>query len=179
MASAEELPMIRSRWASDDLTPRECLSELTIRTLELADTPTLSRLLTADAEDYQRYFAPFDTSAESLSGILAAARRDRYWGIVVDGKLVGLIMLRGFDEGYRVPAFGVFIAQAYSGKRLAKLALGYAEAWSRLSGCEAIMLSVHPDNVRARLAYERDGFQFTGEHSRLGHRVYRKALSPA
>jgi RimJ/RimL family protein N-acetyltransferase len=152
------------------------LSDLTIRPLTAADAADLSVLLTRDQADYRQHFQAFDASAESLSRILGSARRDRYWGLRFESTLVGLMMLRGFDEGYEAPSFGVYIAQPWSRKGLGRLALTYAETWCRLSGCSELMLSVHADNGHARREYERAGFRATGEQTSRGHDIMRKRL---
>lgn len=152
------------------------MSEIEIRRLGGDDAPALNRLLTADPAEYRRYFhfAPEVAAAES---ILTSAVEDRYWGISVEPRdLAALVMLRGIDEGFLAPAFGVYVAQAWSGRGLATLALRFAETWCRVNGCSEIMLTVHPDHAPARHMYERDGFRFSGEHSQLGYRIYRKSL---
>jgi len=154
-----------------------CLNDLRIHILKPADAPDLNHLLTADEPEYRRYFSPFEPSAESIAAILARAQRDRYWGIRSDAVLVGMFMLRGFDDGYRVPAFGVYISQTCSHKGLGNLALQYALAWCRLNSLDEIMLSVHPDNASARRIYEREGFEFNAEYSSKGHWIYRKKLA--
>lgn len=144
--------------------------------LEPADAAELCDLLTRDNAEYRKYFEPFEVGVESVQTLLRCSRRDRYWGIWTDAELIGFFMLRGFDEGYRVPSYGVYIAQSYANKGLSKMALQYALAWCRLNDCEELRLSVHPDNLYARRVYEKAGFQFTGQLSKIGHSVYRHKL---
>jgi RimJ/RimL family protein N-acetyltransferase len=154
------------------------LSELQIRGLGDADALALSSLLTADPPEYRKHFHPFPTDAAGIAAMLAAAKEDHFWGIVAGGgQLVAVMMLRGFDAGFAAPAFGVYVGEAWSRRGLATLALAFAQAWCRLNGCPDIMLTVHPDNAPARDMYEREGFLFSGEHSAIGHRIYRKTLS--
>ena len=112
-----------------------------------------------------------------MAEALAKARRDRYWGILSAGRLIGMIMLRGFDEGYAVPTFGVYVAQAHEGNGIAKLGLRFAMTWCRLNHCDEIMLSVHPNHTAALHIYEGSGFQATGETAAIGHSIYRRKLS--
>jgi len=93
-----------------------------------SDAAALHALLTGDDVEYGRHFVGLDADPEALARTLASARRDRYWGIVVDDALVGLIMLRGLDAGFEAPAFGVYVARQWSNRRLARLALAHAEA---------------------------------------------------
>jgi RimJ/RimL family protein N-acetyltransferase len=140
------------------------------------DASALSRLLSNDPPEYSSHFAPFARDAESLTRMLAAATRDRYWGIHSGTELAGLVMLRGLDQGFETPAFGVYIAKAFAGRGLGSLALQFTEQWCRENDCRELMLTVHPENAAARRIYERAGFLFAGEHSSLGLRILRKTL---
>lgn len=147
-----------------------------IRRLTPDDAAALSRLLTSDAPVYRQNFTPFETTVEAITHVLDAARRDRFWGVTIDGALAGLIMLRGLDAGFDTPAFGVYIAQASSRHGLGRLAVAYAETWCRLEGCRELMLSVHTDNTHAKRVYEHEGFCATGEMTDRGHAIMRKRL---
>jgi GNAT superfamily N-acetyltransferase len=153
------------------------LSDPVIRRLTSADAADLSRLLTEDDARYRAYFVGLDTAPPALARMIEDARRDRFWGIAIDGTLAGLIMLRGLDAGYDAPAFGVYVAQSWSRRGLGRLAMVYAEAWCRLEGCAELMLSVDADNVQARRIYEDEGFDATGEKTDRGHAIMRKRLA--
>jgi RimJ/RimL family protein N-acetyltransferase len=134
----------------------------------------LSRLLLSGRPEYSQHFTPFSYEADDLAEHLATARRDRYWGLRWQGELVGFFMLRGFDQGYERPSFGIYIAEPFAHRGLATLALHYALSWCRLHGVAAVMLKVHGDNVHARRAYERAGFRFTGVCPNTGHDMMEK-----
>jgi RimJ/RimL family protein N-acetyltransferase len=153
------------------------LRDLELRLLRESDGEAVARLLTRDPPEYGRHFHPFGPEPESVRRALAAAVNDRYWGVWGDeGELVAVVLLRGLDAGYRVPSFGVYVAQAASGSGIGTFALAFAESWCRLNGRQELMLTVHPDNTSARSLYEAYGFRFAGEHSDIGHRIYRKRL---
>jgi GNAT superfamily N-acetyltransferase len=153
------------------------LNDLAITDLQAQDVVEIRRLIDADDVDYRRYFVAFDVDAAVLGETIARAQRDRYWGIRTNGRLISVFMLRGLDEGYAAPAFGVYVAQSHASKGIARLALQFAIAWCRLNGCDEVMLSVHPDHAAAVHIYEQSGFQFTGNSSSRGHNIYRKKLS--
>lgn len=153
------------------------MTELGIRRLSDADADAVATLLSADPPKYRAHFDPFTVDAAAIALALSRASRDRYWGLTADGELVGLMLLRGLDAGYAVPALGVYVAEQWSRRGLARLTLAFAEAWCRLNQLEELMLTVHPENAPARGLYERSGFRFDGEHSERGHRIYRKSLS--
>jgi len=152
------------------------LNDLAITDLQAADGTDIRRLLDDDNAEYRQYFAAFDGDVDQIASILGQARRDRYWAIRAGGHLVGFLMLRGLDDGFAIPAFGVYVSEAYAGKGIGKLALQFALTWCRLNAFDEIMLSVHPSNTSAIHIYEEFGFRFSGVSSARGHRIYRKAL---
>ena len=152
-----------------------CLRNLEIRRLTKEDAAAVSRLLTSDPLEYRQHFHPFATDDESVRVVLAEAVEDVYWGIWA-GDLLGIVMLRGLDTGFASPAFGVYVAREVSGAGIASFALAFAEAWCRINGRSAIMLTVDAENAAARGLYEASGYRFAGELSDAGHRIYRKQL---
>jgi RimJ/RimL family protein N-acetyltransferase len=153
------------------------LNDPIITELPLDRAADLARLLKADSPEYRKFFVGFDDDAEHIAAVLAKAQQDRYWGIkAVDGTLLGMVMLRGLDQGYHTPAFGVYVAQSHAGRGIAKQALHFTIDWCRARGYDELMLTVHPDHDVAVQMYEKAGFQFTGAISPRGHRIYRKKL---
>jgi RimJ/RimL family protein N-acetyltransferase len=150
------------------------MTEIAIRKLARSDAANARALVAGDPDAYRRHFHAVDADFEDEVG---AAERDRYWAIVADDALAGIVMLRGLDAGFAAPAFGVYVAQAWSGKGLAALALAHAEAWCRVNEIAELMLTVDPDHEVAVRLYERSGFAFAGDHSERGHRIYRKLLA--
>ncbi len=134
------------------------------------DAGDLAALLGGDDGEYGRYFVPFPSNAPAaLAKRLGAARQDRYWGLRLAGCLVGFFMLRGFDEGYQRPSFGVYIAATAAGQGLARTALAHAIGWCRAHDVATLMLKVHPDNEPALRAYRHAGFSAFGTCPRTGH----------
>ena len=150
------------------------MMELNIRPLQLCEVKDFSELLENDNDEYKRFFVPFDADQEKLHILLREVQKDKYWGIWVDNKLAGFFMLRGFDEGYLRPSFGVYIAKEFSGKSLSKLALDYSLSWCRVNNIETVMLKVHPKNQFARRVYEKAGFKFIEICPKTGHDIMEK-----
>jgi GNAT superfamily N-acetyltransferase len=80
-------------------------------------------------------------------------------------------MMRGLDEGFPDPMYGVFVAQRFAGKGLARLTLAHAEAQCRLNGWKRLRLKVDPDNVRAYKLYQSSGFKFEKVDPNNGNQV--------
>jgi len=155
------------------------MTDLVITRLTQEDAISLSQLLTSDEDGYRWFFTPFAFDAKSLEERLAAARKDRYWGLWFGSRLVGFFMMRGPDQGYERPSFGVYIASDYSGLGLSTLALRYCMGWCRLNNISRMMLKVHPDNRHARQAYERAGFTIIGRCEQTGHAIMEKKWGEA
>lgn len=149
---------------------------LQIQPLDAADAEELSRLILRDSSTYRTHFTPFAFDVESLTQRLAAARQDQYWGVRIGKTLAGFFMLRGFEEGYRRPAFGVYIGEHFAGSGLAALALHYALSWCRLHDVSSVMLKVHPENSTACHVYERAGFAFESVCPKTKHHILVKVL---
>jgi RimJ/RimL family protein N-acetyltransferase len=146
------------------------------RSLVPADTARLAGLLAAQRTQYMAHFAPFAFDAQTIARTIASAKRDQYWALSVDGKLAGFCMLRGLDQGFERPAFGVFVAERYSGRGLAGRALEHCLQWCMQQNIAEVMLKVAEDNAAAKTVYERAGFRPQGPCPDTGHIIYAKSL---
>lgn len=126
----------------------------------------LINLYNSSSPDYSKYFTPFEFTEEIWHKILQNRRNDLYYVICYNNEVTGFSMLRGFDQGYQVPSFGVWIAQQWTGRGLATTALEHAITVCREYGCRKLMLKVHPEHHKARLLYESFGFHFVGIDSK-------------
>ncbi len=144
--------------------------------LRSEEAAELSRVILGAGKEYSRHFIPFDFGENSLRKILEQKKKDCFFGIKIGDRLAGFYMLRGFDEGYETPSYGVWIAPELSGKGLARLTIYHAISFCRLNGIKKIMLKVHPDNSAAKRIYEEAGFTLTGKDKNHGHLVYHKVL---
>jgi RimJ/RimL family protein N-acetyltransferase len=154
----------------------ETLTPLDIRPLRPGDAASLEEMLSSSSPNYLQYFKPFAFDDITLRKLLTAARRDQYWGIWHGPQLTAFFMLRGLDQGYEVPSFGVAVAEAHAGRGLLKLSLAFAITWCRLNRISKIMLKVHPANTAARLQYEGHRFEQTSIDPATGHLVYYRDL---
>lgn len=147
-----------------------------IRRLEIEDAPALASLLQSQRIEYARFFTPFDFGQESIARILARCKSDVFMGICWQDELAGFFMLRGWDDGYAVPAYGVFIDEKYSGYGLTILSLRAAKTIAKLCRASQMMLKVHPANVRAKRIFERGGFVFTKRDDESDNLIYHFTL---
>lgn len=137
----------------------------------------LSEKLSSEGKDYLKYFIPFeDYSEEYIYRILSKKKIDKYFGLFVENDLIGFYMLRGFDAGYEIPSYGVWISSEYSNKGLSTLTLFHAFSFCKLNNIKTLMLKVHPDNTVAKKLYESLGFVKTGVDEKIGHIIYHKNI---
>jgi len=129
-----------------------------IRRLTPKDAFRLSRLLLSAPPEYSQFFTPFNFDRKHIQGILARACRDLYYGVFVEKTLAGFYMLRGLDQGFKIPSYGVWISPSCSRRGLATLTLAHALAVCKMNDIAVVMLKVHPQNTAAKALYERFGF---------------------
>ena len=147
-----------------------------IKKINASYSRELSQLLNQSARDYSKYFIPFDFDLNSVRSNMENARDDVFFGIFVDRRIVGFHMLRGWDAGFEIPSYGVFIAADYSGLGLGKLSLQHAISFCRINKVKKMMLKVHPENLLAKRLYEASGFVNQGIDKNNNHLIYFKEL---
>ncbi len=140
-------------------------SYLKVKLLTTDACHDLSHLLLTSPAQYTKYFHPFNFQPTTLFKILEKTNKDCFFGIELDSyegrsELVGFYMLRGLDEGYKEPMYGVFISHKYSGKGLARFSIIHAECFCKFNDYHRLLLKVHPENIRAKNLYMSLGFQF-------------------
>lgn len=150
------------------------ISALEIKRLNINQSEELANLLMDSKQKYSQYFIPFSFDLETISEVLSKTIKDQIYGIYVEDNLVGFYMLRGFDEGYSVPSYGVWISEKYSNKGLSTFTLQHAISVCKLNSIKKIMLKVHPDNITAKHIYEKYGFKQTGIDPKIHHLIYHK-----
>jgi RimJ/RimL family protein N-acetyltransferase len=148
------------------------LKDFTVRPLQISDALALSTLLCSQAQSYIRFFTPFNFDEATITQLLAQCERDAWMGIYLSETLLGFFMLRGWDAGFEVPAYGVLVDEQYSGYGLARLSLRYAKSLCKLRRAPHVMLKVHPENLAARKLFEAARFRQTGIEAASGNLIY-------
>ncbi|MGI9068869.1 MAG: GNAT family N-acetyltransferase [Pyrinomonadaceae bacterium] len=146
--------------------------EFEIRPLEPEDAAGLSEMLRSQPQVYTRFFTPFGFDEESILKILARRGQDVYMGVYWLDQIVGFFMLRGWNEGYETPAFGILIDERFRGYGVEMLSLETAKVICKLRGATRIMFKMHPENISIRAVARKTGFIQTGIEARSGNVVY-------
>lgn len=151
---------------------------LIVRPLTVSDAANLRVFLRSQSASYARFFSPFAFEDESIAQVLARCEKDLPMGIEWQNRLIGFFMLRGWDEGFDVPSYGVLIEEQFSNYGFASLSLNIAKAVARLRGAPSLMLKVHPDNFAAKELFEKASFKVTGVDAAGGNFIYHFDLPP-
>ena len=110
-----------------------------------------------------RFFHPHPFDDESVRKITQHEGKDLYYAILVDDKILGYGMLRGWDAGYEIPSLGIVIHPKVRGMGLGKSLMLFLHAASKYRGSKQIRLKVYPENKFARKLYQELGYIFQGE----------------
>jgi RimJ/RimL family protein N-acetyltransferase len=153
------------------------LNTLEIIELKVSDAKLLSTKLLNEPKDYIKYFDPFDFSVISIEKVIRQKKNDKYFGIFLNREIAGCYMLRGFDEGYEIPSYGVWIASEFSNSGLSTLTLYHVFSFCKLNKIKKLMLKVYPDNLIAKTLYESVGFQQTGIDKNGNKLIYHKTFN--
>jgi ribosomal protein S18 acetylase RimI-like enzyme len=133
-----------------------------MRSLSPADADELSVMLTTQRRAYMQYFTPFDFDVSTIGQLLATYNMDVYLGLYWGEELAAFCMLRGWDEGYIVPSYGVVVAEKFRDRGIGTMTVELAKVICRMRGSPRLMLKVHTDNAIAKSIYEAAGFLPTG-----------------
>lgn len=104
------------------------------------------------------HFDPFPLNSSEGQRIALTPSRDAYYIAFSDGQAVGFSMLRGFEEGYEVPSFGIFIDHEHHAHGIGRRLTTWTIDQARSRGCPAVRLSVYAANTAAYRLYESLGF---------------------
>jgi GNAT superfamily N-acetyltransferase len=136
---------------------------VSFKKLVLKDAESLYQLLIKSKEDYVKYFSPFIFEIDTISKLILNADKDQIYGVELnDGistRIIGFYMLRGLDEGYIDPMYGVFISEQFSSMGIAKLTLSHAEVFCKMNNFHRLLLKVYIKNEKAKNLYSFLGFK--------------------
>lgn len=154
-----------------------------IRSLGPSDVHELARFFAAiDADEATvALFHPHPFNSETAQRICNrdGINADRYFAAFDGTMVVGYAMLRGWDEGYDMPSFGVCVRPDARGRGIGRRLLADALGRARAAGACRVMLKVFGENSVARNLYESMGFVFDGPASPGIQAVGIAVLDPA
>jgi len=114
----------------------------------------------AGDESAQQHFYPHPFNEETAVAICRYKQEDKYFVGYHDSKIAAYMMLRGLDEGFENPSFGVYVAPDYRRRGFARQMLEFAIDTCKCNGYKALRLTVVKSNLAAIKLYEEYGFIF-------------------
>lgn len=134
-------------------------ARLRLRALAAGDAPALGELFRANDDPATvADFHPFALTAEMARTLASEPGADRFYGVWRGDRLVAFTMLRGWNEGYEVPSFGILVDRSERGLRVGREATILTLDAAHAAGCTRVRLTVEPGNARARRLYRSIGF---------------------
>ncbi|MFA5759421.1 MAG: GNAT family N-acetyltransferase [Clostridia bacterium] len=107
----------------------------------------------------QYNFHPHDFSYIKCVSLCKDPVDDYYCVVMLDDTIIGYGMLRGIDDGYKIPSVGLIISCNFRGCGLSKILLNHLHIISRNKGFKQIMLKVNMDNNKAIMLYKTIGYK--------------------
>ncbi len=127
--------------------------------IDCTDVELLSRFFVENnVPKITSMFTAFPLTREIAHWIACEPHQDRFYIALQNGEITGFSMLRGWDEGFSVPSFGIFIDHRKHGFGIGKELLDHTIEAAQKIGCKKIRLSVYASNQIAYKIYENRGF---------------------
>lgn len=108
------------------------------------------------------WFRPHDLGPDGARQVATRVGNDVYLIGFLDGVPVAYGMLRGWDEGYRIPALGIAIRDGYRDQGLGRQMMCALHAVVRERGGHRVRLRVAAGNARALHLYHSMGYRQVG-----------------
>ena len=108
------------------------------------------------------WFRPHDLGPEGARAVADHVGRDVYLIGFLARTPVAYGMLRGWDEGYRIPALGIAVRDGYRDQGLGRQMMHALHRVVRERGGDRVRLRVASGNARARHLYESMGYRQVG-----------------
>ena len=111
----------------------------------------------------EAFFSPHPFTDEWAKKLAHYEGKDYYCVAVVDKRVVGYGMLRGWDEGYSRPSLGIAVHPDERGKGLSKQLMSHLHEVARKRGAKQMRLRVKVDNLVAVGLYRKLGYELKPE----------------
>lgn len=117
--------------------------------------------------DSGKYFQPHPFTLDYISKLPFS--KDMYCVVILDGKVIGYGMLRGWEEGYDIPMLGIYVDTPYrKNYGIGALLMSYMHAYARLKGCKQVKMKVHKTNTYVIEFHKKySGYEFSDYNDEL------------
>lgn len=142
--------------------------ELLIRQAQPTDYIALSKFFQANNRiEVTENFHPFPLTSQTAQHISHSCHQDKYYIGILGEKILGLGMLRGWDAGYDIPSFGLFVDYRYQGMGFGRQIMKFVISEAGQFDCSKIRASAYLDNVRTLRLHARFDFYEVSRESVL------------
>jgi ribosomal protein S18 acetylase RimI-like enzyme len=135
-----------------------CLEVIQLSRVNVAALAVFFEVLRKSGDD--AYFHPHPLTDDEARAHVGYRGADLYYGVTDASVVLAYGMLRGWDEGYKVPSLGIAVHPNFRGTGVADLLMRFLHLAALLKGSDQIRLTVDVNNVRAVRLYERLGYAF-------------------
>jgi [ribosomal protein S18]-alanine N-acetyltransferase len=124
----------------------------------------------------ETFFSPHSADDISIQKVAGLNGKDLYYLLVVEEKVLGYGLLRGWDEGFSIPSLGVAIHPAVRGAGLGKLFMNFLHVLAFQRGANKVRLRVHKNNSKAINLYKSLGYVFENDANQADYLIGFKNL---
>jgi [ribosomal protein S18]-alanine N-acetyltransferase len=136
------------------------LLEVTIRRIDTRDFDALSRFFDKNnSPGVTKYFHPFPLNRDSAKRVACTVHLDRYYGVFSRDQIIGFCMLRGWDQGFPIPSFGVLVDSDFRGHGVGRKLTEFCLLEASRLGCPSVRLFVYASNEVAVRIYRALDFK--------------------
>lgn len=133
--------------------------ELKIEEISLDEIKVVGNNLFNENDIYTQYYYSFKNLENLLESYLKK-NNDKFLKITYFRTIVGLITLRGYDEGFKIPRFGIYVYSSHSKKGIGRLATSlFLEMCVVKYDIDILELKVSKKNNSAIKIYNELGFK--------------------
>lgn len=123
-----------------------------------------------------KFFSPHPTDRDSISSIATVSGMDMYYLLIDQEKVLGYGLLRGWDEGYKIPSLGLAIHPSLRGKGFGRMLMDFLHILASHRGADKVRLRVHAGNEKALKLYKALGYTFAVDDMQQGFLIGFKNL---
>jgi ribosomal-protein-alanine N-acetyltransferase len=136
-------------------------NQATCRLLRPEDASALASLFDSFcAAGLNKFFHPHPLTTEEAAARARHKGEDVFAVATCRDRFVGYAMLRGWDEGYDIPSFGVAVESTVQGFGFGVKLLEFLYQVAKQRGAKKILVKIHPDNQRVVKLYRQLGHEF-------------------
>jgi RimJ/RimL family protein N-acetyltransferase len=109
----------------------------------------------------EKLFSPHPLSIEGFLIEIVNKKDDVYCFTIFEEEICAYGILRGWDEGFKIPSLGIMISKKFRGKGLSYVMMEYLHNLTKEKGYNQIRLRVYKENYKAISLYKKLGYVLT------------------